>query len=143
MATIGVVKSQAQTNNVAPSRSIALDESSNGRTVRAEKGQVLVVRLKETDPGQTWHFTGGNGFTVVSDTTLESFPMQHVFRVKVRRPGDLAFAKVERLSQRTVETFTVRVVIDEKEPAAGPDTLHPLSGPDVLRQRLIPFHPWR
>ena len=135
----GFLKKLAPADDASPSRGPTIDESDDGRSVHVARGQVLTVQLRETDPGQAWLFAGGDRFMVQSEA---SSPGQHVFRVKVRGPGELSFAKVDRLSKWTVERFTVRVAIDEKA-AEGEPGLSPLSGLAARLPNLLPFYPWR
>jgi hypothetical protein len=120
------IDSKAQSDDVAPSRSIAIGESYNGKSFGAQKGEVLVVQLKETDPAQSWHYTGQGSFTIIGDTMLESYPALHDFRVRVRGPGDLMFAKVDSRSGDVVERFGVHVVIEEPKPKSDIITRYPI-----------------
>jgi hypothetical protein len=97
-------------------RSMVIDESYNGKSFGASRNETIVVQLKEPDPEQTWQYTGQGSFTIINDTILKSFPVLHDFRVKVRGPGDLMFAKVDSRSGEAVERFGVHVVIEEPEP---------------------------
>lgn len=120
------IGSKAQSEDMAPSRYMAIDESYNGKSFGAFKNEVLIVQLKETDPAQSWHYTGQGNFKIVGDTVLESFPALHDFRVKVRGPGDLMFAKVDRRSGDVIERFGVHIVIREPEPKGDIITRYPL-----------------
>jgi hypothetical protein len=121
--TIG---SKAQPDDTPPSRNLAIDESYNGKSFSAFKNEMLIVQLKETDPAQSWHYTGKGSFTIISDTVLESYPALHDFRVKVRGPGDLMFAKVDSRSGDVIERFGVHVVIAEPKPKENIVTRYPL-----------------
>jgi hypothetical protein len=113
-------------DNGAQSRVKAIDESFNGKTVRVASGDVLLVQLNEPNPDQTWHFRGDDSFKVISDVVLEMFPARHDFRVKVYRPGDLRFAKVDRRDSFVIDTFTVHVALDKGKPDDDSRTSHPL-----------------
>jgi hypothetical protein len=94
----------------------AIDESFNGKTVHVASGDTLLVHLNERNPDQTWHFRGDDSFKVISDVVLEMYPARHDFRVRVYRPGDLRFNKVDRRDGFVIDTFTVRVVLDKDKP---------------------------
>ncbi|MGA9141173.1 MAG: hypothetical protein WBZ29_13180 [Methanocella sp.] len=120
------IDNKAQSDDVALSRSIAIGEGYNGKSFGAQKGEVLVVQLKETDPAQSWHYTGQGSFAIIDETVLKSFPALHDFRVRVRGPGDLMFAKVDSRSGDVVERFGVHVVIEEPKPKGDIITRYPL-----------------
>lgn len=124
--------SKGQPDDTPPSRSLAIDDSYNGKSFGAFKNEVIVVQLKETDPAQSWRYTGQGSFTIIDDTVLESFPALHDFRVKVRGPGDLMFAKVDTRSGDVVERFGVHVVIREPEPKGEIITRYPLYDFDAV-----------
>lgn len=120
-----IIDSQLQDNGVV-SRSLVLDESYNGKTFHAFKGEVLHVQLKETDPAQAWQFKGSGSFRVVDDHVMEMYPAIHDFRVKIRGPGDLRFDKIDGRSGDLPESFKVHIVIDETPVMSG-HKAHPLS----------------
>jgi hypothetical protein len=122
----GTIGSKAQSDDTPPQRSIAIGDSYNGKSFGAQKGEVLVVQLKETDPAQSWRYTGQGSFTIIGDTMLESYPALHDFRVRVRGPGDLMFAKVDSRSGDVVERFGVHVVIEEPKPKSDIITRYPI-----------------
>lgn len=105
---------------------LAIDDSSNGKTVHVADGDTLLVKLNEVNPDQTWRYSGDDGFKVISDTVLQTYPAMHNFRVKALRPGDLNFTKVDSRDGFVIDTFTVRVVIDRSTPSGGPKKTHPL-----------------
>lgn len=121
-----VAGDKVQSDDTPPSRNLAIDESYNGKSFSAFKNEMLIVQLKETDPAQSWHYTGKGSFTIVGDTVLESYPALHDFRVKVRGPGDLMFAKVDSRSGDVIERFGVHVVIREPKPKGDIITRYPL-----------------
>jgi hypothetical protein len=108
------------------SRVQAIDESFNGKTVHVASGDTLLVQLNERNPDQTWHFRGDDSFKVISDVVLEMFPARHDFRVKVYRPGELRFDKVDRRDSFVIDTFTVHVALDKGKPDDDSRTSHPL-----------------
>ena len=116
------------TDNGSVSGLHVIDESSRGKTVHAASGDMLLVKLKEYDPNRAWHFSSEDGFKVVSDVVLQSYPAQHDFKVRVLRPGDLRFQKIDSRDGSVIDTFTVHVAVDRK--ASGDDSglAHPLSG---------------
>jgi hypothetical protein len=122
--------------NGALSLARSIDENFNGKTVRVADGDILSVQLNERDPDQTWQFSGGDGFKVVSDVVLQTYPARHDFRVKVFRPGDLRFTKIDRRDGSVIDTFKVRVVLDQVKSGNNSHTSHPLRmlqsmGPDM------------
>ncbi len=102
-----------------------IDENFDGRTVRIASGDVLLVKLREYDQ-QSWHFIDDNGFSLISDVVLQTYPEQHSFRVKAYRPGELHFKLVDRNNGSVIDTFSVTVVFDSKKPADKRTTSHPL-----------------
>ena len=121
------------------SRSIAVDESYNGYGLHVDKKEIVVVRLKETDPAQAWRFIGPGSFVIVSDTVLETYPMLHDFRVKVLGPGDLRFDKIDSRDNATLETFTVHIVIEEPASGGKKATSYPLYALTAIRPCLRTF----
>jgi hypothetical protein len=113
-------------DNSAQSPAQSIDESFNGKTVRVADGEILGVQLNERDPDQTWQFGGGEGFKVVSDVVLQTYPARHDFRVRVYRPGDIRFTKIDRRDGFVIDTFHVRVVIDRAESGNNSRRSHPL-----------------
>lgn len=116
----------AQSDMTPPIRSRAIDESDNGKSFGADKGEVLIVHLKETDPAESWRYTGQGSFTIIDETVLESYPAVHDFRVRVKGPGDLMFAKVDSRTGDVIERFGVHVVIREPGPRGEILTRYPL-----------------
>lgn len=104
----------------------AIDDSSNGKTVHIADGDTLLVQLNEYDADRTWRYSGDDGFKVVSDTVLQTYPARHNFRVKALRSGILNFTKIDDRDGFIIDKFTVRVTIDKSTPDSGPRKTHPL-----------------
>jgi hypothetical protein len=121
---------------------LAIDDSSNGRTVHIADGDTLLVRLNESNPDQTWRLSADNGFKVVSDTVLQTYPAMHNFRIKALRPGDLNFTKVDSRDGFVIDTFTVKVVIDKSTPSVGPRKTHPLEMIHAIIPDMNVFRFW-
>jgi hypothetical protein len=126
----------------ALSKVLAIDESSSGKTVHVASGDTLLVKLNERDPNQTWRYSGDDGFKVVSDTVLQTYPARHNFRVKALRPGDLSFTKVDSRDGSVLDTFKVRVVIDKKTSGNGPKRTHPLEMIHTIIPDMSVFRFW-
>ncbi|OPY30237.1 MAG: hypothetical protein A4E28_00352 [Methanocella sp. PtaU1.Bin125] len=117
---------KVQSDDMPPPGNRAVGEGDNGRSFSADRGEVLIVHLKETDPAQSWRYTGQGSFSIIDETVLESYPAVHDFRVRVKGPGDLMFAKVDSRSGDVVERFGVHVVIREPGPRGEILTRYPL-----------------
>jgi|AGTN01.1.fsa_nt_gi hypothetical protein len=104
----------------------AIDDSFNGRIVRVAPGDVLLVKLREYDSEQSWRFIDDNGFSLISDVVLQTYPEQHSFRVKASRPGELNFDLIDRNNGSVIDTFSVTVVFDSKKSADKRTMPHPL-----------------
>lgn len=136
VAADAVTGSPAQSDSGVQSSVKTVDESFNGKTVRVASGDTLLVQLSESNPDQTWRFDGGNGFKVVSDVVLQTYPARHDFRVSVSRTGDLRFTKIDRRDGFVIDTFHVRVVIEQagsgnKSRRSHPLRMLPAMGPDM------------
>jgi hypothetical protein len=129
-------------DDVTLARAISVDDSSNGKTVHVASGDAILVQLDEQDPDQTWHYSGDDGFKVVGDVVLQMYPARHDFRVKALRPGDLRFNKVDRRDGYVIDTFTVRVSLDQENPAATPRKTHPLQMLRTISQVMNAFRFW-
>jgi hypothetical protein len=130
-------------DNGAQFRVHSIDESSAGKTVRIAGGDLLLVQLNEPDPDQAWHFSGGDGFKVVSDVVLESHPARHNFKVKASRPGDLLFRRVDRRDGYVLDTFVVHVAIEPAKSGDGSRKAHPLSGLSILSRHRNTSASWK
>jgi hypothetical protein len=124
------------------SKVLAIDDSSNGRTVHIADGDTILVRLNEFDADRTWHYSGDDGFKVVSDTVLQTYPAMHNFRVKALRPGELRFTKVDSRDGFVIDTFSVRVTIDKSTPGGGPKKTHPLEMIHTIIPDMSAFRFW-
>ncbi len=138
--TIG---SKGQSDDTPSSGNVAIDESYNGKSFGALKNEVIAVQLMEADPTESWNYTGQRSFTIIGDTVLGPWPAIHDFRVKVRGPGDLTFAKVDSRNGNVIGRFVVHVVIEEPKPKGEIITRYPLY--DFNAARLSPemFSLWR
>ena len=94
--------------------SITLDEGDDGRTILVPRGETIIVRLRESVPGERWHFEGGKQFRLLDEVIRESYPAQHAFRVKALGSGDLVFRKTADRSGVVLDTFRVRVKARER-----------------------------
>jgi hypothetical protein len=143
VAADAVIGSPAQSDSGVQSSVKTVDESFNGKTVHVASGDTLLVQLNEHNPDQTWHFDGSNGFKVVSDVVLQTYPARHDFRLSVSRPGNLRFTKIDRRDGFVIDTFSVRVVLDEAGSGSTPRRSHPLRMLQSMEPDLYVRSFWR
>lgn len=130
-------------DNAVSSKVTVIDESFNGRTIQAARGETLLVQLSERDIDRTWHFDGGSSFSLTGDAILEMYPARHDFRVKVLGPGDLRFKKIDRRDGFVVDTFSVTITLKESKPEKDSTKSYPLWGLDATGPEMIAFPFWQ
>jgi hypothetical protein len=82
-----------------------------GKTIEAGQGDTLKVTLLETDTHQTWRYAGGENAGYVDEALLESYPMQHQFRLKAVSSGPVHFNMVDDRNGTIIKEFTFYLAV--------------------------------
>jgi len=101
--------SPALTNCTLPG--LTVTELTPTDLIVAAPGDMINVSLAETDPHRNWEFMGGAGVQYLGNSLQETYPVRHVFKLKVNDPCTVRFTMFDDRDGKAVKTFDVNLAV--------------------------------
>ncbi len=77
----------------------------------AKQGDIINVSLAETDPHLNWEFMGGDGVQYIGNSLLETYPVRHLFKLKVNNSSIVRFKMIDDRGGMAVKTFELNLAV--------------------------------
>ncbi len=77
----------------------------------ARPGDIINVSLVETDPHLNWEFMGGVSVQYIGNSLLETYPVRHLFKLKVNNSCIVRFKMTDDRDGKAIKTFELSLVV--------------------------------
>ncbi len=74
-------------------------------------GDIINVSLTEADPHLNWEFAVGDGVQYIGNSLLETYPVRHLFKLKVNNSCIVRFKMMDERDGKAIKTFDVRLIV--------------------------------
>jgi len=95
----------------------------------AARGDTINVSLAETDPHLNWEYAGGDGVQYPGNSLIETYPVRHLFKLKVNSSGTVRFKMIDDRDGRVVKAFDVNLVVAPPLSGLGWPAISPCIAP--------------
>ncbi len=90
---------------------LTVTELSDVDFIVAARGDTINVSLMETDPRLNWEYAGGYGIQYLGNSLIETYPVRHLFKLKINSSGIVRFKMLDDRDGRVVKTFEVKLAV--------------------------------
>jgi hypothetical protein len=90
---------------------LTVTELSDTDFIVATPGEIINVSLAETDPHLNWEFIGGDGVQYIGNSLQETYPVRHVFKLKVNNSCIVRFKMMDDRDGKAIKMFDVRLIV--------------------------------
>jgi hypothetical protein len=104
---------------------LTVTELTGTDVIVATAGDVINVSLTEADPHLNWEYVGGEGVQYLGNSLQETFPVRHLFKLKVNDSCVVRFEMIDDRDGKAIKTFDARLVVAEPLSGLGWPTISP------------------